>query len=150
MQTLLHRALGLARCGFIAGAMVCLLGLIPRAASGQTIRPCAPFDSATANLSRLGAYILSDTAAASRGFRSKFGIPVGTAADVTVVQDNAVCDAATAGAEAAGIPHQTDAYVTVRLGATTPFYLATLRSSLGYGTRFLFDANFALVAQFLP
>lgn len=128
--------------------LVCCSGFPPRAVAAQSVRPCAPFDSAAANLSRFAAQILSDTTAGAQSFRLKFGVPVGTAADVSVIQDNTVCDAATAGAEAAGVPHQTAAFVTVQLTSTKPFYLVTQRTSLGPSTIFFLDGSFAYLTEF--
>src|SRR5438270_10759165 len=87
----------------LLASIICFWALLPGTIEAQTIRPCAPPDSITANLTRFAAQILSDTTAGARSFRTKFGVPTGTAADVSIVQDNTVCDAATAGGEAAGV-----------------------------------------------
>ncbi|MFL5607836.1 MAG: hypothetical protein ACJ8AD_15400 [Gemmatimonadaceae bacterium] len=98
---------------------------------------------------RLGAHIVSDTTINARNFRAKYGIPAGTAADVSVVRDNAVCESATAGAEAAGSAHQTDALVTVRLGNDSPFYLVTQRTVLGGPDRIFFlTSGFVSLLEF--
>jgi hypothetical protein len=59
--------------------------------------------------------------------RTNFGIPAGPAGDVTVVQDNAICEAATAGLDAEVGRRLPDALVVVRMGQTSPFYLLTRR-----------------------
>jgi hypothetical protein len=98
---------------------------------------------------RLGAHIVSDTTSNAQTFRAKYGIPAGTAADVSVVQDDAVCESATAGAEAAGSAHQTDAVVTVRVGTSSPFYLVTQRTALGGPDQILFlNSSFVSLFEF--
>jgi sugar (pentulose or hexulose) kinase len=98
---------------------------------------------------RLGVLIVSDTTIDTKTFRAKYGIPAGTSAEVTAVQDDAVCESATAGAEAAGSAHQTDALVTVRLGTSTSFYLVTQRTELGGSDRIFFlNSRFVSLFEF--
>jgi hypothetical protein len=131
-------------------AMFALLGTIPDSASAQTARPCLPYDSTAAALSRFAVTIVRDTSAGARRFRTEYGIPVGTTADVAVVQDAAVCEAATASIEARGAPLQTDAFIVVRMGQGPAFYLTTPGGALRMASIYLLNGQFAAVVAFGP
>jgi hypothetical protein len=133
----------------VAIAMALSLTLIPGRLQAQTPRVCPPTDATAAMLGELGAAILSDTTRGYAGFRRKYGIPAGTSADVVRVTDAAVCEAATAAIEARGAPHQSEAFVVVRLGATNPFYLAAPRVTVAPpdGVFFL-NSQFKLITTF--
>src|ERR1700694_1259460 len=129
-------------------ALAVLGGMIPDTASAQTARPCAPFDSTAAALSRFAVDLVSDTTMNARNLRTKYGVPLGTAADVTLVQDAAVCEAATASLEANGWPRQTDAVIVVRIGQGSPFYLTTPRS-VGLWNVYLLNSQFVVLVPFV-
>jgi hypothetical protein len=100
-------------------------------------------------LVQLGVSIVSDSSSNAIAFRQKYGIPAGTSADVVRVEDDSVCEAATAAIEAIGAPQQSEAFVVVRLGSTNPFYLTAKRVSLAplYGI-YVFDSQFKLLTIF--
>jgi hypothetical protein len=144
-QRVLHRA----RWTAIA-AVLALVASNPGSLSAQSIRPCAPYDSTAAALSRLAVTILSDTSAGARRLREDHGIAAGTAADVAVVQDSTVCEVVTASMEATGMPHQSDAFIVVRLGQAPVFYLASPGGALRMRGIYLLNNGFVELTAFGP
>lgn len=131
-------------------AAVATLGslLISASAVAQTSRPCLAPDATSTNVAKLGVALVSDTSARVARLRSKYSIPSGTAADVVVVQDNAVCEALTAAMDSVATPSQ-EAYHVIRLGTLNPVYLLAKPESLGIADGvFLLNAQRALVLVF--
>jgi hypothetical protein len=114
----------------LAVATLVFVGGRSSVANAQDARPCQPPDSTAAALKRLATVIAADTSQFARTIRSSYGIPIGTPGDVMLVQDNAICDAATAGIDAEAGRRLPDALVVVRMGETTPFYLLTRSPTL--------------------
>jgi hypothetical protein len=132
----------------VAAASIMMLGTAG-AARGQVSHHClsanAP-DSTAATVLREGVSILSDTSVGMRSIRTNYGIPFGTIADVSIVQDNIVCSAAMTSFEAFTGKHFPETFVIVRLGtAATHFYLMTPRREGALSARYLLDARFGLL-----
>jgi hypothetical protein len=143
------RALRALMFAHVGQAFVVLLSTtLPTVASAQATRPCVAFDSTASALSRLAVTLVSDTSSGFRDVRSAHGVPPGTVADVAFVQDNAVCEAATASLESKGWPHQSEAFVVVRIGQANPFYLVTKRTTSVMGTVYLMDSQFVVLTEF--
>jgi hypothetical protein len=127
-------------------ATTTLVGAAPSVANAQTVRPCLPPDSTAAALKRLATAIFSDTTYFARSVRKDVGMLAGPAEEVTVVQDDAICESATAGVEKEGgrrIPH---ALVVARMGHASPFYLLTRRRDGVMGSLYLMNTQFVLLA----
>jgi hypothetical protein len=125
--------------------LVAWLLALPVKANAQALRTCQPPDSASALLTRVAIDIVSDTSAYGRRLRTASGVPVGTASDVTLVQDDSTCEAATAGIELAGGKHLTEAVIVVRMGQTSPFYLVTAHTQIGYRNMYVLNDLFQIV-----
>jgi hypothetical protein len=121
--------------------------LTPLSAAAQ-VRPCLSPDANADAVQKTGVTILTDTAASWRDFRAKIGLPTGSAADVSVVQDNAVCEALTAALDARGNVHLPEAAVVVRIRQTSPiFYVAMQRLPGGDGTMYVVDSAYVRVVD---
>jgi hypothetical protein len=131
----------------LALAIVTLLIALPSAGTAQTTRPCLAPDSTAARLIRFGVTIVTDSSAGARALRSEFGITATTAADVALVQDDAVCEAATAGLDSGGTP-SSEAYVVVRIGQASPVYLLTRRSPWLLDDVCLLNSQFVMLTGF--
>ena len=128
----------------IVAAVVCLL-TVPALAAAQVTRPCLAPDATSANVVQLGITLVSDTSARVASLRSKYSVPSGTAADVVVVQDNAVCEALTAAMDSVAVRSQ-EAYHVIRLGSLRPVFLLAKPQSLGIAADvYLLTAQGALV-----
>lgn len=116
-------------------------------ASAQTSHNCLPStlpDSTAQTVAREATSILVDSAWAD--FRQEHGIPSGTAADVSIVQDNAVCASAMAAFEARTQRQFPEAFVIVRMGQAAPFfYLMTPRRDGALTNRYVLDGSFTLI-----
>ena len=135
-------------CGLLClMTVVCLLtSVVAPAARAQTTHDCLPPnspDSTAQVLSREAVSLLSE--ASSSSLRLKHSIPTGSAADVSIVQDNAVCNAAMSAFEARTGKQFPESFVIVRMGQSTPFYLMTRRRDGALGTSYLLDAQFTLL-----
>jgi hypothetical protein len=97
-------------------------------------------------LTRLGVKISTDTTYFARSIRTELGMLPGSAADVSVVQDDAMCEAATAGEEREGGTVTSESFVVVRIGQASPFYLLTRRQNGGLSNVFLLNAQFVLLS----
>lgn len=112
-------------------------------------RPCWPPDYMSEAVVDLGVGVLTDTTTYGQRFRTQYGIPAGTAADVALVRDDAVCDAAAAGMERAGVfPPQTRASIVVRLGRSSPFYLLAEHNLRGLSSIRLLSNKFTYLTLF--
>jgi hypothetical protein len=115
-------------------------------ASAQASHNCLPPkspDSTAPALVREAISILSETTWSE--VRSSNAIPTGTAADVSIVQDNAVCNAAMSAFEARTGKQFSESFVIVRMGQSSPFYLMTPRRDGALTTRYLLDSTFTLI-----
>jgi hypothetical protein len=130
-------------------ATVLIAGLIvaPVVSNAQTSRPCLAPDSTSAAVARLAVTLVTDTSAAAMSFRSRFSLPAATAADVTVVQDNATCEAATAAMDSVAT-HAQSAYHVIRIGSVIPFYLLAQGQTLGIADVYLLNAQLKLLTVF--
>ena len=87
---------------------------------------------------------MSDSAWAE--LRQEHGIPLGTSSDVTIVQDNAVCQAAMAAFEAETHRQYPETFVIVRMGQVAPyFYLMTPRREGALTSSYLLNGSFKLI-----
>lgn len=77
--------------------------------------------------------------------RTEHGIPAGSASDVSIVQDNAVCGAAMTAFEAFTGKSYPETFVIVRIGTSSPVYLMTPRREGALSTRYLLNAQYALI-----
>lgn len=111
-------------------------------ASHDCLLPNSP-DSTAQVLVREAISIVSESAWSET--RSSNGIPKGTAADVSIVQDNAVCNAAMSAFEARTGKQFPESFVIVRMGQSSPFYLMTPRRDGALTTRYLIDSTFTLL-----
>jgi hypothetical protein len=119
----------------------------PDAASAQAPRSCWPPDSTAAALVRVARAMVSDTTTRSQAFRTRYGVPTGRAADIALVQDTAVCEAVTGAVEAVGTVHLLEALVVVRIGQTSPIYVAMERGHPpAGGLVFLLNGQYAVLA----
>lgn len=127
------RAILIGRLSTVVRGMVATAALLagPALASAQTTRPCLTPDATSASVVHLGVTLVSDTSAKVASFRTKYSIPNGTAADVVVVQDNALCEALTAAMDSVATPTQ-EAYHVIQLGSVSPRYLLAKRQSVGF------------------
>ena len=118
-----------------------------RVASAQATHDCLSStlpDSTAQAISREAVSIAADSAWAE--LRQQHGIPLGTAADVSIVQDNAVCASAMAAFEATTNRQFPESFVIVRIGRAAPFfYLMTPRREGALTNRYLLDGKFALL-----
>lgn len=112
-----------------------------RTAHAQSQRTCLPPDSTSSWLQRATLAIVSDTSVRAQVFRTRFGIPAGTSSSLSLVQDDATCEAVTAAVEYGGTGHFAEALVIVRIGETDPHYAATPRIERGGGVIALLDAR---------
>jgi hypothetical protein len=101
-------------------------------------------DSTAPVIMREAISILADTS--WQEMRTEHGIPAGSASDVSVVQNNAVCNAAMTVFEALTDRHFTEGFVIVRMGRSAPyFYLMTPRRPGALRTRYLLDSGFKVI-----
>jgi hypothetical protein len=118
-------------------------------AGGQVAHNCLPAaapDSTAPTVMREGLSILSDTSVGMRSIRADYGIQAGTAADVSIVQDSLVCQAAMTAFEAFTGKQLPEAFVIVRLGGSAPyFYLMTPRREGALSARYLLNGRFELL-----
>jgi hypothetical protein len=126
-------------------AIVTLLTGLPTTSTAQTIRPCLAPDQTASLLLHLAVTLVTDSSARAQAFRSKFGITATSAADVALVQDDAVCEAATVGLDSGGAP-SSEAYIVVRIGQASPVYLLTRRQPWLMGDAYLLNAQFVMLA----
>jgi hypothetical protein len=110
-------------------------------ASHNCLPPNSP-DSTAQALVREAISILSETTWSEA--RSQNAIPTGTAADVSIVQDNVVCNAAMSAFEARTGRQFPESFVIVRMGQASPFYLMTPRREGALTTRYVLDSAFTL------
>jgi hypothetical protein len=90
--------------------------------------------------------MVSDTTTRSQAFRTRYGVPTGGAADIALVQDTAVCEAVTGAVEAVGTVHLPEALVVVRIGQTSPIYVAMERGDPPRGGLvFLLNGQYAVL-----
>lgn len=99
------------------------VGSVTRAATGLLFprRACLPPDSLT-SVVQAQAIRLVSTADAGEA-RTAFGLPAGTAADVSIVQNDSVCAAVVGGFETTTRRVFADSFVVVRIFEAAPFYL---------------------------
>jgi hypothetical protein len=129
-------------------AIVTLLTALPSTGTAQATRPCRAPDSTAARLIRFGVTLVTDSSAGARALRSQYGITATTAADVALVQDDAVCEAATAGKDRKTTP-SSEAYVVVRIGQASPVYLLTRRHTWQLlSDVYLLNAQYVMLAGF--
>jgi hypothetical protein len=128
-------------------ALMTLLIALPSTGTAQTTRPCLAPDQTASRLIDFGVSLVTDSSAGAQALRSKFGITATTAADVALVQDDAVCEAATAGMDRVATP-SSEAYVVVRIGQASPVYLLTRRSPWLFGDAYLLNAQFVMLTGF--
>lgn len=130
-------------------ATLATIGLlvVPAVVAAQVSRPCLAPDSTSATVARLAVSLVTDTSANAVSFRSRFALPASTGADVVVVQDNAICEAATAAMDSVATPAQ-EAYHVIRIGNANPFYLLTQRRAWGVGAVYLLNAQLKLLTIF--
>jgi hypothetical protein len=129
-------------------ALVTLLIALPSAGAAQTTRPCLAPDSTAARLIRFGVTLITDSSAGAQALRSEYGITATTAADVALVPDDAVCEAATAGMDSVATP-SSEAYVVVRIGQASPVYLLTRRHPWQLlSDVYLLNAQYVMLAGF--
>lgn len=110
-------------------------------ARAQASWPCLPPDSTSAWLQRTALVIVADTSEQVQRFRSKLGLPVAGAADITPVQDVAICEALTVAVDAGGTIRHEEALVVVRIGQTAAHYAAIERKELGGAAIAVLDAQ---------
>lgn len=148
MKPLTARACLVPGLGRIASAVMVLSAIFtcPLPASAQQVRPCRPSDVTSDWLRANAVRLASDTTAGWRKLRTDHGIPAGSSADVVIVQDSTICEAVTAGLEAAGLAHRSEAMVVVQVGQTAPFYLAAMPLSNTDGFLYLLNDHFVEIA----
>jgi hypothetical protein len=115
------------------------------AAAAQSNRSCPAPDSTSSALQRIAVSVASDTTGFARQVRSTHTIPVSTPSQVSLVQDSTVCEHVTAGIESQGTISIPEAPVVIRLGGTSPFYLATKRRDGVMGPIYLLNSDFVLI-----
>jgi hypothetical protein len=140
----LHKSLTSALRFRLLGVAVLLLecGGTSIAAGQQAYRCLAPvpIDSVLRN-----AAVAILVNANRAGLRAAYGIPSGSASDVSMVQDDSTCSAAMAGFSAVSARVFTEPFVVARLGSSTPFYLMALRQTGLPNTKFLLDSHFTVL-----
>lgn len=125
---------------FVLAIALSVLGA-NRSSHALSQRTCLPPDSTSSWLQRATLAIVSDTSVRAQVFRTRFGIPAGTSSSLSLVQDDATCEAVTAAVEYGGTGHFAEALVIVRIGETDPHYAATPRIERGGGVIALLDAR---------
>jgi hypothetical protein len=133
------------RLGLFATAIV-VSAASASPATAQASHNCLPSnspDSTAQALVREAISILSETTWSE--VRSQNAIPTGTAADVSIVQDNAVCNAAMSAFEARTGKQFPESFVIVRMGQSSPFYLITPRREGALTTRYILDSTYTLL-----
>lgn len=93
--------------------------------------------------------IVSDTSEGSRAIRSEYGIPTGSASDVSIVQDDTVCDSAMKSFEQLSGKTFAESFVLIRIGPATPFFLAAKARPGALGSIYLLDVHFTLLTTFV-
>lgn len=147
IETSTLRSLLSGRIGASLARVLLLLGGFAPASAAQGARPCLPPDSTSAALSRLAVSIVSDTSSFARTMRSTFNIPGGTSQGVAIEEETAVCEAVTSAIDTGTGNYLPDALVVVRMGATSPFYLATNRRGGVMGVIYLLNSEPTLLAS---
>ena len=79
------------------------------------------------------------------GTRARYAIPLGSASEVSIVQDNAVCNAVMSAFESFTGNRYAEAFVIVRIGTSSPFYLMTRRREGALGNTYLLNALYAVI-----
>jgi hypothetical protein len=80
--------------------------------------------------------------------RSEYGIPVGSASDVALVQDAGVCESVATSLEAKGWPVQSGTFAVVRIGQNSPFYVAARPTTSVIQTAYLLNSQFIVLTEF--
>lgn len=122
-----------------------VVGLTPMRLAAQQSRPCVTADSTAAMLTKVARAAVTDTSAHAQAFRARFGIPAGSGADISLVRDDATCEAVTAAVESHGSSQDTEALVVIQIGTVTPFYFASRRLERGGGDVQLLNAQLSLL-----
>lgn len=120
-----------------------------RASEPEVRRPCSPPDIITPALQQLALDIVSDSSAAWASFRAHHGIQASSASDVAILRSDRMCDAVTAAIERIGLPRVAEAYQTIQIGRSAPFYLAARREDfMRGGNVFLLNPRLEVVVRF--
>jgi hypothetical protein len=118
------------------------------AQSNHGCRPATAPDSTAQSIRTEAISILADTSVGPQSIRAEYGIPVGTATDVSIVQADSTCIAAMAALEMLSGKSFPEAFVIVRMGQSAPFfYLMTPRREGALSTRYLLNGQFVLLTM---
>jgi hypothetical protein len=127
---------------------VMVLFVAAATATAQSSRSCLPPDSTSAALQRFALKVGSDTSRFALAVRSKYTIPASAPSQVSLLQDSTVCEQVTAAIDSGATTPPAEALVVVRLGESSPFYLATPRRTGVMGSVYLLNSQFVVLASF--